>query len=137
MNWNSNLPIVLVEDHPSHARLIEIILRRTLVPNAFIRFSDGQLAAEYLWRESTDTRRRLTLPLLVILNRHLSGFDLLKRLKTDAQRQRIPVVMLSDTDRPEDINRAYSLGCNAYFTKPSDSKLAIEMIQKLGQFFYR
>ena len=46
------------------------------------------------------------------------GFEVLEHLKTDPAFARIPVVVLTASDRPEDITAAYDRGTNAYLTKP-------------------
>jgi CheY-like chemotaxis protein len=46
-------------------------------------------------------------------------YDLLQWVRTHPGLQRIPVIMLSSSQEPEDIERAYALGANSFITKPS------------------
>ncbi len=48
----------------------------------------------------------------------IDGVDVLRRIKDDPARRRIPVVMLTTSDDPREVERCYSLGCNVYMTKP-------------------
>jgi CheY-like chemotaxis protein len=48
----------------------------------------------------------------------MSGFDVLEWIKHDGSLRRIPVIIVSSSDRADDIDRAYELGANAYMVKP-------------------
>ncbi|ETW98243.1 MAG: hypothetical protein ETSY1_19565 [Candidatus Entotheonella factor] len=114
-----------------HSRLITNNLRHVGIPNELIVFSESQSLLNFM----TD---RQPLPALIVLSRELPGFDstnLLHRLKSDVATQRIPIVIMSNTENPSDIYRCYALGCNAYVVKPPGYRQAQETIRHLGQFF--
>jgi CheY-like chemotaxis protein len=48
----------------------------------------------------------------------LSGLDVVRSIKSDANLRRIPVVALGDDDRPETVAAAYDAGVNTYIVKP-------------------
>ena len=125
--------ILLVEDDPGHARLIERNLRRAHMTNEIITLRDGQTAVDYLFGEE----RRPLLPLLMLLDLNLpglSGFQVLERLKAERRTKHIPVICLTTTDNPQDIERCYALGCNVYITKPVAYAQFSESIRQLGLF---
>jgi CheY-like chemotaxis protein len=129
--------IVLVEDDPGHARLIERNLRRALITNAIVTLSDGQQAVDYFFREHTYAGATHALPLLLLLDLNLPGLDgiqVLTRLKADARTRHIPVIILTTTDEPYEIQRCYELGCNVYLTKPVEYEQFAEAMRKLGLF---
>ena len=64
----------------------------------------------------------------------LDGVEVLRRIKADEGAKRIPVIMLTTTDDPREINRCYELGCAVYITKPVDPSAFIEAIHRLGLF---
>src|SRR5262245_2406423 len=112
-----HVTMLLVEDDPGHARLIERNLRRTGITNEIITCSDGYMAIEYLFGAG----QQHPLPLLVLLDLHLpglSGVQILERLKAHQTTKHIPVIILTTTDDPHEIERCYALGCNVYLTKP-------------------
>jgi CheY-like chemotaxis protein len=132
-----SVTILLVEDDPGHARLIERNLRRAHITNAIVTLGDGQQAIDYLFKEDTYAGATHALPLLLLLDVNLPGLDgtqVLARLKADARTRHIPVIILTTTDEPYEIQRCYELGCNIYLTKPVEYAQFAEAIRKLGLF---
>jgi CheY-like chemotaxis protein len=83
---------------------------------------DGDDAMAYL-RGDGAYRNRAQFPLpsvlLLDLNRlRKNGFDVLAWLQGQSELKRLPVYILSESSRPEDIERAYELGAHAYLVKP-------------------
>jgi CheY-like chemotaxis protein len=137
MPENFAVTIVLVEDDPGHARLIERNLRRAHITNDLVVLGDGQEAVEYFFPEGEDVAAERVMPLLVLLDLNLPGVDgyqVLARLKADERTRRIPVIILTTTDDPRDIKRCYDLGCNVYIIKPVEYEQFAEAIRKLGLF---
>jgi CheY-like chemotaxis protein len=137
MPENFSVTMVLIEDDPGHARLIERNLRRAHITNDLVVLRDGQEAVEYFFPESEHVAARRVMPLLVLLDLNLPGVDgyqVLARLKADERTKRIPVIILTTTDDPRDIERCYDLGCNVYITKPVEYEQFAEAIRKLGLF---
>jgi len=129
--------ILLVEDDPGHARLIEKNLRRSNITNAIITVSDGQQAVDYLFCEGEYAGCECASPLLVLLDLNmpvLDGYQVLERIKADDRTKHIPVVILTTTDDTREVSRCYDLGCNVYITKPVDYEQFSEAIRKLGLF---
>ena len=137
MPSNQSVTILLVEDDPGHARLIERNLRRALITNEIVTLSDGQQAVDYLLREHTYAGATHALPLLLLLDLNLPGLDgyqVLARLKADERTRHIPVIILTTTEEPHEVKRCYALGCNIYLTKPVEYEQFAEAIGKLGLF---
>jgi len=129
--------ILLVEDDPGHARLIEKNLRRSNVANGIIKASHGQQAIDYLFSEGQYAGSKRASPLLVLLDLNmpvLDGYQVLKRMKADERTRRIPVIILTTTDDTREVSRCYDLGCSVYVTKPVDYDQFTEAIRKIGLF---
>ena len=132
-----SMTIVLVEDDPGHARLIERNLRRAHITNDIVTLSDGQQAVDYLFKEYTYAGATHALPLLLLLDLNLPGLDgyqVLTRLKADDRTRHIPIIILTTTEEPYEIERCYALGCNIYLTKPVEYEQFAEAIRQLGLF---
>jgi CheY-like chemotaxis protein len=129
--------ILLVEDDPGHARLIEKNLRRSNITNQIITIGDGQQALDYLFSQGQYAESQPSRPLLVLLDLNLPGLDgyqILQHMKADERTRHIPVVILTTTDDAREVARCYELGCNVYMTKPVDYEHFSEAIRKLGLF---
>jgi CheY-like chemotaxis protein len=138
MSQIDEVTILLVEDDPGHARLIEKNLRRANVENKIDHATDGQQAVEYLFHEGeyADKKNHPT-PLLVLLDLNmpvLDGYQVLERMKVDERTKHIPVIILTTTDDAREVARCYELGCNVYITKPVDYDQFSEAMRKLGLF---
>jgi CheY-like chemotaxis protein len=137
MPENFSVTLVLVEDDAGHARLIERNLRRAHITNDLVVLRDGQEAVEYFFSEGEGMAAGRDMPLLVLLDLNLPGVDgyqVLARLKSNERTKRIPVIILTTTDDPRDIERCYDLGCNVYIIKPVEYEQFAEAIRKLGLF---
>ncbi|HXN45492.1 MAG TPA: response regulator [Bryobacteraceae bacterium] len=132
MQEPQTLTLLVVEDDPGHARLIEKNLRRSSVSCEIVKLTDGQQILDYLL---TNGKAAESVVVLLDLNMPgLSGYQVLQRLKAHERTRAIPVVILTTTDDSAEIKRCYDLGCNAYVTKPVDYEQFSEMIHRLGLF---
>jgi CheY-like chemotaxis protein len=131
------MTIVLVEDDPGQARLIERNLRRAYCTNDIVTLSAGQQAVDYRLKECTYAGATHALPLLLLLDLNLPGLDgyqVLTCLKADAPTRHIPLIILSTTEEPSETERCYALGCNIYLTKPVEYEQFAAAIRQLGLF---
>jgi CheY-like chemotaxis protein len=109
------LRVCLVEDDPDHAMIITRAIRQTDGQTQIEAVSDGEAALA--WLRSTEVTPDLIL--LDINMAGLSGFEVLTQVKGDERLKHIPVVMLTSSELPADIARAYELGASGYISKPS------------------
>lgn len=129
--------ILLVEDDPGHARLIEKNLRRANLTNPLVVLNNGALVLDYIFRTGVYAERTESPPLLILLDLNLpvvDGFQVLQRLKADERTCHIPIAILTTTDDPREVSRCYDLGCNVYVTKPVEYSQFSEAIRLLGLF---
>jgi len=129
--------VLLVEDDPGHALLIEKSLCRAGLAPPIVVLDNGRKAADYLFKQGDYAPSGHLLPPFVLLDLDLpglSGLQVLKLMKSDERTKRIPVIVLTSTDNPREIAQCYELGCNLYVTKPVEYDQFSDAIQRLGTF---
>jgi CheY-like chemotaxis protein len=83
---------------------------------------DGLEALELLGLEKENGASHET-PSVVFLDLtmpRVDGFEVLQRMRENPATAEIPVVVLSSSDREEDIRRSYALGANSFLLKRFD-----------------
>lgn len=138
MPSEQTVTILVVEDDPGHARLIERNLRYSNITNEIVKLNDGQEVLDYLFCEGKYEGLEHNSSFLVLLDLNLpvlDGFQVLKRMKSEERTKHIPVIMITSSDDSRDVARCYELGCNVFLTKPLvDYEQFSEAIRKLGLF---
>jgi CheY-like chemotaxis protein len=64
----------------------------------------------------------------------MDGIEVLKRIKANEKLRSLPVIMLTTTNDPREIQGCYNLGCNCYITKPVQYEQFSGAIRQLGLF---
>jgi CheY-like chemotaxis protein len=129
--------ILLAEDDDGHAQLVQRNLERAGLLNGFLRVHDGQELLDCLASRGDSHQQTLDSALVVLLDINMpriDGVEALRRIKADPATHRTPVIMLTTTDDPREIDRCYELGCNVYITKPVEYEGFIDAIRRLGLF---
>jgi CheY-like chemotaxis protein len=127
--------IIMIEDDLGHATLIEKNLRRAGIMNELVHIDNGRKALDYFQSQGEFEGQEPAPCLLVLLDLNLpevDGFEILKELKSKEATRTIPIIILTTTDNPREVERAYELGCNIYVTKPVVYENFAESIRKLG-----
>lgn len=125
--------ILLVEDNPLDARATFSAAKKLQMAGEIRVVSDGQEALDQL-RAAEPVDR----PGLVLLDLNLpgkDGHDVLREIRADTNLRSIPVVVLTSSSEDRDINSAYSLGANAYVTKPGDLDGWLTVISTINDFW--
>ncbi len=129
--------ILLAEDDEGHARLVRRNLERAGIANEVTHVRDGQEALDFLRCNGAFATRVPNGPLLLLLDINMprvDGVEVLRQIKADERTAKFPVVMLTTTDDPREVERCYQLGCSVYITKPVMYEEFIEAIRRLGLF---
>jgi two-component system response regulator len=106
--------VLLVDDSPDDVMIAQRAFRASRVVNELSIARDGQEAVELLRRTSNPPE----LVLLDIKLPRISGHEVLRRVRADGMLATLPVVMLSASQRREDVIESYRLGANSYIQKP-------------------
>ena len=137
MHKYKEMIVLIAEDDDGHAELITQGLKKSGVCNKIIRFSNGEETWQFLagtdGKESRDKKKSYLL-LLDINMPIMDGVEVLKRMKGSEELKKIPVIMLTTTDDPREVEHCYQLGCNVYITKPVNFNAFAETLKRLGLF---
>ena len=129
--------ILIAEDDAGHARLIEKNLTRAGLCNPVRRFDNGQSILDFLFRRGPVARELGEMPYLLLLDIHMpqvDGVEVLRQVKADPELRKLPVIMLTTTDDPREVERCHAIGCASYMVKPVDYEKFAEAIKSLGLY---
>lgn len=131
--------ILLIEDDPSDAALIQRAFQKIGVQNPIAMVSHGDTALAYLEgiNEYAD-RIKFPLPILIILDLKLpgmSGLQLLKWIRTKKELRLIPVVVLTGSSDNSQVQAAYEAGANSYLLKPANRDEIIRIVELLEHYW--
>jgi len=114
------LKILVVEDDFEHLQLTKYILQRNKVPGEVIVVRDGQEAVDFLFGHNGSSEPTNPKPNLVLLDLNIpriDGKEVLRLMKQDSRLKDVPVVIVSSSNRQEDIAFATQAGASAYISK--------------------
>ena len=128
------LEILLIEDTPIEVRRTMRALRQGLTRPRITVVEDGEQALALL---RSRTRFR---PDVILLDWYLprkGGREVLDDLKSDPRFRHVPIVVLSISDRQEDVDDAYNGHANAFLTKPADPEQFARVLRLIEMFWTR
>lgn len=126
--------VLLVEDSEDHAALVRLALDSAQTPCDLSHVESSEEALT--WLEQAEPNGRL--PDLVLVDVNLpvaSGHHLLRWMKSDLRLRRIPVVMLTTSQSPLDVDQSYSVHANSYLIKPTSFPELKIMLQKVIDYW--
>jgi CheY-like chemotaxis protein len=132
--------ILLVEDDLNDIFLVKRAFKMARIQNPLQIVTDGEEAIHYLSGQGKYAdRAAFPLPKLIVMDLkmpRLTGFEVLKWVKGDNKPLRcIPIVIVSSSDNPEDVNRAYGLGANAYMVKPVQLRAVEHLFESITHYW--
>ncbi|MBV9526603.1 MAG: response regulator [Candidatus Dormibacteraeota bacterium] len=128
--------ILVVEDNRADVRLTETALRHAQVPHRLYVVGDGDAAVSFLHRRPPfDGAPRPALVLLDVNLPRKDGMEVLAEIKDSRALSSIPVIVLSTSARPADVQRAYELRANCYVVKPVDFGEFTEVVRSIDRFW--
>lgn len=119
---NASIEILFIEDNVADAEMTIRTLKRNRVANHIVHLRDGAAALDFIFGTGEFTERNTkNKPKIVLLDLKMpkiDGFEVLKRIKADANTKTIPVIVLTSSKEDPDIKTCYELGANSYIVKP-------------------
>ena len=135
MHESLDTAILLVEDDTGHARLIEKNLRRSGLNNDIVKFNNGKKVIDYLFPDTPPPSQMNKSAMLMLLDLNMpvmDGVQVLEKIKSERQTKNMPIIVLTTTDDPREVEKCYELGCNVFIRKPVDYEKFSQAIKQLG-----
>jgi len=127
--------ILLVEDDPNDVTLFTRALRKVLPDSLLSVARDGDEAVEFLSKVRTAAVQEAgTAPTVVILDLKLpkrSGLEVLEWIQGRRELHRHRLVVLSSSEEPKDLERAFRAGLEEYHVKPPNFTELVEVLRKI------
>lgn len=117
--------VLIAEDEPHIIESLSFVLGR-----------EGFDVSAVLDGEAVIERLRTQRPDIVILDvmlPQLNGFEVLKRIKSDAALVTIPVVILTAKGQAQDRRMAEEIGVDGFMTKPFSNRDIVDEVRRLTQ----
>ena len=131
--------VLVADDDENDIRLLRrAFLRAGInVPMKWVR--DGEEVIQYLQGDDPFTdRETFPIPMLLLLDLKMprtNGFEVLEWVRKQAGLRRLLVIVMTSSDEPQDVDRAYDLGANSFLKKPDDFDDLTRMSQKLHEYW--
>jgi CheY-like chemotaxis protein len=134
--------ILVVEDREDDALLMRRAFDQAAISNPLQIARDGAEAIAYLGGSNKySDRTQYPLPILILLDLKMpgiDGFQVLSWIRSQPGDLRAtPVVALTSSGEPSDIDRAYDLGVNAFFVKETDFQTFVNLVHLLERYLVK
>jgi CheY-like chemotaxis protein len=130
---------LLVEDEPDDVLLARRAWAIGEIPASLQVVQDGDAALDYLAGVGPyEDRCTYPSPQYVLLDLKLprrSGLEVLQWARAQPALRRLPVVMLTSSYQPQDIDRAYALGANSYLVKPVGFQELLDLLRNVDLYW--
>jgi CheY-like chemotaxis protein len=131
--------ILLVEDNLQDIEITKRAFAKGRVHNDLIVVRDGEEALDYLYRRGKyQDPASSPRPGMILLDLNLpkvGGLEVLQRVKRDESLKSIPVIVLTVSQREQDIVRSYDLGVNTYIQKPVEFENFMRVVNTVHEYW--
>jgi CheY-like chemotaxis protein len=127
--------ILSIEDNADDIFLLGMAFRKAQVSARMEFLQDGEQALDYFSAPAAKP-----IPALLLLDLKLpkhSGLEVLAWMRGHPPLRRLPIVMLTSSNQPEDIDQAYDLGANSYLVKPGSIDELVELARAIESYWLR
>jgi CheY-like chemotaxis protein len=139
MSSAHGVDILLVEDNPDHAEFTMKALTSNHPGHRTHWVKDGEEALDFLHRRgpwaAPEAAPRPGLILLDINLPKMNGHAVLRHVKADETLRSIPVIMLTTSDRLDEVTASYHAGANSFVTKPMRFADFLERIKEMKHYW--
>lgn len=130
---NRNASILICDDDEDDLYLVKSVFNDTKFGNQTVYLKNGIELLDYLQNQTSELS--IGLILLDLNMPKMDGREALKIIKSNPEFRRIPVIILTTSNSPQDIAQCYELGANCFMTKPSSYEGLNDAIKTLSKFW--
>jgi len=132
--------ILIIEDSPDdYEACVSALKSDNNLANPIAWCSTGDEGLDYLYGRGEHHEEHPVRPCLIMLDLNLpgtSGHEVLAQLKSDERLKKIPVVVMTSSRDPDDIDACYRAGANSYVVKPVDLDGFFRAIARLREYWF-
>ncbi|MQY70304.1 response regulator [bacterium] len=128
----------MVDDDEDDILITRRAFERYEPKNTLYVVRDGDEALDFIYHRGDYKDKSIPAPRLIFLDINMpkmNGLEVLRRLKNDPEKRRIPVVILTTSRREQDKIESYNLGVNSYIVKPVDFTKFMEAVSTINLYW--
>lgn len=133
------ITILMADDDEDDCLLAQEALSKVEIPNHLDIVSDGEMLMDYLYRRGEfENLQNIPLPGLILLDLNMpkkSGLEVLREIKSDPHLRRIPIVILTSSETPNDVYASYDNGANSFVTKSVALTNLVDIVEEIGKYW--
>ncbi|MDY6938479.1 MAG: response regulator [Cyanobacteriota bacterium] len=127
--------ILLVDDDAVDVMTVRRAFKKSKVKNPLYVASNGLEALEMLQPSQGEIPASRRLVLLDLNMPKMNGIEFLKALREDPELHKIPVIVLTTSDREQDRQQAYNLNVAGYIVKPMTFGEVVDVMSALDRYW--
>jgi CheY-like chemotaxis protein len=138
-NIRKDIVIVVAEDDDDEFMLTKEALDACGMEGAIHRMKDGEELMDYLVQRGRDVTVPFRRPAIILMDLNMprkDGRTALHEIKTHADLSSIPVVVLTNSNSPSDVDKCYQLGANTYICKPCGFKEFLDVLKTVRRYWF-
>jgi DNA-binding response OmpR family regulator len=130
---SSKADILYIEDNEDYIDFVKRALKKVDSNITISTAADGKTALSTVSNASSNVGYRL-----ILLDIHLpgiNGIELVQKIREQKALAYTPIIMLSTSDNPKDIEACYQRGANAYLVKPVGIQPLVNTLKSICDFW--
>jgi CheY-like chemotaxis protein len=133
------ITMLLAEDDLDDRYLISEALDESGIENQLFIVENGEDLLDYLKnRDKYADKEKYPRPGLILLDLNMplmDGREALAEIKKDPQLRRIPIIVLTTSQKEEDIQDTYEMGITGFITKPMTFSGLVDVMRSVGNYW--
>ena len=128
--------VLLAEDNLDDILITKRAWKKSNIKSKLYIVNDGEEALDFLKKRGKHKEvPNISMMLLDLKMPKLDGLEVLEYVKNDDQLKKLPIIMLTTSNRTADVLKAYELGCNGYIVKPIGFDNFIDAVNLIERFW--